>query len=158
GVAGVDLAQVALNGHVAEVAAGGVDVADVRQPVAAGGPDDADAQVGPVEDGVAQVDEPQLFAHDAGHTGEEGAGDVAAGDLEGDQVAVDVGVGRRVRVDDQHGRSQAGFQGLNAQTGGRAGQGWPVAGLPTPTRTPEEGEGSQDDAEHGSCLQGSGLK
>src|SRR6185369_16675619 len=48
-VAGIDPAQVALNGHGAEVAAGGVDAADVRQPVAAWRPDDADAQVRPVE-------------------------------------------------------------------------------------------------------------
>jgi hypothetical protein len=111
-IAGIDLSEIAGDDDVPEIVIGRIDRADVREPIATRDLHDAHREIRIVEAAAAQIDEQELVARAFCHRGEVRVVEGAGGDLDGHEVAIEVGVSGRGGIHDEHRGSDAGFEGF----------------------------------------------
>jgi len=89
----VSWSRVAFDGDFADIVAGGIDVADADQAVAGGALEHGEGEVGVLDAAGAEIKSLQLLAEAGWGEHEIAGGECAAGDFDGDGVAIDIGEG-----------------------------------------------------------------
>ena len=108
-VARVDTSKIAFDSDAAEIVAGGVDIADICQPVAVGAFNDGKRDVRAVKAAAAEIELLQLASDDIDHPA---SIEIAGTGDNGDFVAVHIG------VVEEGSRGDPRFEGLNPEREG----------------------------------------